>query len=147
MKKIKSSDITRLRVQVMSLSRRFRREDRGDEGSWSRLLLLGAIERGGDNATPSSLAAGEGLRSSNLAAALRELERSGLITRTPDGKDQRKVRVGLTSEGKRLLVESRARREKWLAEAVEASLTKEECAILFAAGGLLERIATYSEND
>src|SRR5476651_1780527 len=116
MKKIKSSDITRLRVQVMSLSRRFRREDRGDEESWARLLLLGAIDRGGDNATPSSLAAGEGLRSSNLAAALRELEQRGLITRKPDAKDQRKVRVGLTAQGRTLLVESRARREQWLAE-------------------------------
>jgi len=147
MKNIKPSDITRLRVQVMSLSRRFRREDQGDDESWSRLLLLGAIDRWGDNATPTNLAADEGLRSSNLAAALRELDKRGLITRTPDTKDQRKVRIGLTAEGRTLLVESRARREKWLATAIEACLTKEERAILFAAGGLLERITTYSEKD
>src|SRR5262249_31952830 len=74
----------------------------------------------------------EGMRSSNLAAALRELERDGLVVRTPDAEDRRKVRVRLTPTGREALYENITRREQWLAEAIEQSLTKEERALLFA---------------
>jgi DNA-binding MarR family transcriptional regulator len=127
----------------MNLSRRLRREAQTDDRSWSQLQLLGAIERSGDAATPSVLAESESMRSSNLAAALRELERDGLVVRTPDAEDRRKVRVRLTPTGRETLYENITRREQWLAEAIEQSLTKEERALLFKAGELLDRVAAY----
>ena len=130
----------------MNLSRRLRREAESDERSWSRLQLLGAIERAGDEATPTMLGVSESMRSSNLAAALRELETDGLILRKPDAEDRRKVRVRLTSTGHKVLHENIARREQWLAEAIEQSLTKEERALLFKAGKLLDRVAAYQES-
>jgi DNA-binding MarR family transcriptional regulator len=139
-------DITRFRTQFMNLSRRLRREARSDDRSWARLLLLGAIERAGDAATPSSLARSESMRSSNLAAALRELEADGLIRRTPDAEDRRRVRVRLTEAGRRLLHANIARRERWLTEAIERSLTARERARLIAAGALLDRIAAYPKS-
>jgi len=141
------NDITRLRTQLMSLARRLRREAQSDDQSWARLLLLGAIDRHGGEATPSRLAEAESMRSSNLAAALRDLEADGLIIRTPDAEDRRKVRVQLSDAGRALLHDNRARRERWLAEAVSACLTEEERARLIDAGALLERIAAYSDSD
>lgn len=140
----KQSDTWRLSNQIMSLVRRLRREVQNDAESWARLLLLGAIDRSGNKATPSELAQSANMRSSNLAAALRELEGECLIERTPDPGDRRKVRVALTDAGLRLLLDSRARRERWLTQAITSTLTQEERATLLQAGELLERIAAYS---
>jgi DNA-binding MarR family transcriptional regulator len=138
-------DITRLRSQLMGVSRRLRREATADDRSWARLLVLGAIDRHGESATPSVLAADERMRSSNLAAALRSLEARKLIVRTPDTKDRRKVRLRLSAAGRRFLDDSRARGERWLAEAMDAHLTASERAHLIKAGALLDRIMAYSK--
>jgi DNA-binding MarR family transcriptional regulator len=129
----------------MNLARRLRREARTDDRAWSRLQILGAIDRAGDTATPTILAEAVSMRSSNLATALRELEEEGLIVRTPDAVDRRKVRVRLTPAGRETLYENIARRERWLAEAIQQSLTKEERTLLFKAGELLDRIAAHVE--
>ena len=125
----------------MELARRLRREAGSDEETWSRLLLLGAIDRSGDAATPTVLAAAEGLRSSNLAKALKELEARELITRRPAADDRRQVKVALTERGRAALGEVRSRRDRWLAAAIEATLTAEERATLAAAGALMSRLA------
>ena len=57
---------------------------------------MGATDRYGDQATPGCLASAEGLRSSNLAKALRELEARGLFTRRAAQVDRRQVQVALT---------------------------------------------------
>ena len=137
-------DATRFRIHFMSLSRRLRREARSDDGSWARILLLGAIDRAQAGVTPTELAQSESMRSSNMAAMLRDLAAEGLIHRTPDARDRRKVRVGLTASGRDLLYGNRARRDRWLAEAIERTLTKEEQAQLPAIGNLLDRLAAYS---
>jgi DNA-binding MarR family transcriptional regulator len=138
-------DITRLRRQLMGVSRRLRREATADDRSWARLLVLGAIDRHGSSATPSVLAADERMRSSNLAATLRSLEARKLIVRTPDTKDRRKVRLRLSAAGQRFLDDSRARGERWLTEAMDAYLTAGERADLIKAGALLDRIMAYSK--
>jgi DNA-binding MarR family transcriptional regulator len=138
------TEISRFRTQFMNLFRRLRQEAQSDDRSWTRLALLGSIERAEDGATPSLLKDLESMRSSNLAAALRELEASGLICRTPDKEDRRKVRVRLTKAGITTLHENIDRREAWLADAIEKSLTAEERALLFKAGKLFDRIVAYS---
>lgn len=146
-KRIRPAEVTHLRIQLMSMARRLRREAHSDEQSWARLLLLGAIDRHGGTATPSALAADLGMQSSNLAAALRNLASEGLISRTPDSEDRRKVRVALSETGRALLRDNRARRESWLAGAMEACLTDEESALLVAAGELVERVAAHTGDD
>lgn len=136
-------NITRLRSQLIGVSRRLRNEATADDRSWARLLVLGAIDRHGEAATPSVLAADEGMRSSNLAAALRSLEARNLIVRTPDTQDRRKVRLRLSAAGQRFLDDSRARGERWLSEAMDTYLTASERADLIKAGALLDRIMAY----
>ncbi|WP_244443276.1 MarR family transcriptional regulator [Bradyrhizobium sp. Ai1a-2] len=131
----------------MNLSRRLRREAHADDRSWVRLQLLGAIERAGNAATPTMLGESENMRSSNLAAALRELNAEGLIIRMPDAEDGRKVRVRLSRAGREALHKNVARREQWLAAAIERCLTREERALLFKAGELLDRIASFGGTD
>src|SRR5215468_3832060 len=104
-----AAEITSFRTNFMNLYRRLRREARSDERSWARLQLLGAIGRAGHSATPTMLAGSESMRSSNLAAMLRDLESEGLIVRAPDADDRRKVRVRLTPLGKKVLQENIAR--------------------------------------
>jgi DNA-binding MarR family transcriptional regulator len=141
----RNRDITQLRRQLMDTSRRLRHEATADDRSWARLLVLGAIDRHGEAATPSVLAADEGMRSSNLAATLRSLEARKLIVRTPDTEDRRKVRLRLSSAGQRFLDDSRARGERWLTEAMDACLTASERSDLIKAGALLDRITAYSK--
>src|SRR5471030_3028794 len=143
MKTPKPSNAWRLSGQIMTVVRRLRREAQNDAESWPRILLLGAIDRSDNQAMPSELALSTAMRTSNLAVALRELDAQGLIERKPDQADRRKIRVALTAEGRRLLYESRARRERWLSAAISASLSAEERALLFKAGEMLERVAAY----
>lgn len=134
-------EATLIRQQVMEMARRLRREADSDEETWSRLLLLGAIDRHGEEATPGALAAAEGLRTSNLAKALKELEADGYLSRRPDDVDRRRVRVALTAKGRASLDEVRGRRDRWLAAALNANLSDTERATLVAAGELLSKLA------
>lgn len=142
----KSLNVARFRRQLTRLTRRLRREAQNDPESWTRMLVISAIDRLGDGVTPSMLAASENMRSSNLAAVLRELEASGLIIRTQDALDRRKVRVQLTDAGRHVLQLSRQRRDDWLMAAMMACLTGEEREQLIDAGELLERLAAYSDS-
>jgi DNA-binding MarR family transcriptional regulator len=139
-------DITQLRRQLMGVSRCLRREATTDDRSWARLLVLGAIDRHGESATPTVLASDERMRSSNLAAALRSLEARKLIVRRPDTEDRRKVRLRLSAAGQRFLDDSRARGELWLTDALDACLTASERTDLMKAGALLDRIVGYSKS-
>jgi DNA-binding MarR family transcriptional regulator len=137
-------DIARLQMQLMGVSRHLRQEAHADERSWARLLVLGSIDRHGGTATPSVLATDANMKSSNVAAILRELEANKLIERRPDAEDRRKVRLRLSTAGRKLLRDSRSRRDRWLASALNACLTAAERIQLIQAGYLLERIMVYS---
>lgn len=138
---IEDQEATLIRTQVMEMARRLRREADSDEVSWSHLLLLGAIDRYGREATPTRLAEAEGLRSSNLAKSLKELEADGYLTRRPDESDLRRVRVALTPKGQASLAEVRNRRDRWLTAAISAHLTEAERATLVSACALLSKLA------
>jgi DNA-binding MarR family transcriptional regulator len=94
----------------MNLSRRPHREAQADDRSWARLRVLDAIGCAGVSATPTMLGELETMRSSNLAAALRQLEADGLIVRAVDADDRRKVRVRLTEMGQSRFREHRSSR-------------------------------------
>jgi len=136
-----SPEITRLREQLTLVARRLRQEARNDPESWTRMLIISAIDRLDDKATPSTIARMEDMRSSQVAAVLRDLEASGLVERHPDGTDRRVTRLVLTAAGHVILTESRHRRDTWLANAIATRLTCEESRLLMQAGQLLERLA------
>ncbi|UJB31382.1 MarR family winged helix-turn-helix transcriptional regulator [Chromobacterium sp. Beijing] len=132
--------VSRLRLQLMALTRRLRQEAQDDELPFAQLSLLASIERADGAATPSALARAEKLRSSNLASLLRELDAGGLILRAGDPEDGRKVRIRLSGAGRQVLDAHRLRKDDWLRAAL-AGLPPQRLELLLAAGELLAELA------
>jgi DNA-binding MarR family transcriptional regulator len=102
--------------------------------------LLARLEREGP-ATTSSLAAAERVRPQSMAQTIADAEADGLVSRSPDPVDRRQVLIAITDVGRAALVEDRARREGWLAEAIATELTPEEQDVIVRAVPLLRRLA------
>jgi DNA-binding MarR family transcriptional regulator len=130
--------VSTLRNDIVALSRRLRQSAGADAETWTSLMVLGAIERAQDVATPTQVAAELELKSSNLAQVLRALEHRGLIRRKPDPVDRRKTRLSLTREGLTLVGDTRAKRTQWLADVMDACLSAEEQDQMM---GLMHRLA------
>jgi len=137
--------VSALRNDIVALARRLRQSPRADSETWTALMALGAIERSGGQATPTLLATELELRSSNVAQILGELDHRGLIKRSADPGDKRKVRLSLTDTGLALVRETRTKRDQWLLNAMNACLTAEEQAQLIAAGVMMRRLASSSQ--
>ena len=135
------SPVDTLRDQMMMFVRRLRYESTVDAQSWTLLALLASIDRLGDDASPTELAKEMEVRSSNIAAALRDAERRGFLERAPDPQDRRRARLLLTSQGRDTLESARTQRSRWLSSVVE-QLTDDDRRMLFLAGKLFERLAT-----
>src|ERR1700761_1394024 len=131
-------------AQLSMLQRRLRSELSAVQAlSRTLLRVLAAIERLADGATPSRVAEELQMTSSNVAAALRELEADGSIRRRRDPDDARRVLLFLTDRGSAVVAAFRVDRDTWLGRAVGSTLTRREQEELFAAGRLLQRLAEY----
>lgn len=138
-------DACGLRDDIVALARRLRQSAPPGGESWTALMALGAIERSEGQAIPSRIGAELDLRSSNLAHLLGDLAQRGLVQRTPDPADKRKMRLSITAAGADVVREARAKRDGWLIEAMRACLSPDEQAQLIAAGPLMRRLALSSQ--
>ena len=102
--------------------------------------MLGRLDRTG-SAGVSDLAAAERVRPQSMAATVAALGRAGLVSRTPDPGDGRRVLIALTPAGADALAADRRRREDWLADTIRRDLTPNERRTLADAAALLTRIA------
>jgi DNA-binding MarR family transcriptional regulator len=126
-----------LRETVGRVVRRLRAEP----GPSARYMtVLSRLDRGGPSST-SDLAAAERMRPQSMAQTVHDLEQEGLVSRRPDPADGRRAFVELTGAGHELLRATRARRETWLAQALERELDDRERALLREALALLGRLA------
>ena len=125
-----------LRVVLGQLVRRLRAEH---TLPISHGTVLGRLDRGGP-ATTSALAAAERVRPQSMAQTLAELEADGLVDRTADPTDGRRILIGLTPEGRAVLAAERRRREGWLAQAI-GDLDADEQALLVRAVAVLRRLS------
>lgn len=105
-----------------------------------RLSVLSRLDRAGP-ASISDLAAHERIRPQSMAQTVHDLESEGLVSRRPDPDDGRRAFVELTEAGRESLHATRARRESWLAAALEAELDAGERERLGEAIQLLRRLA------
>lgn len=99
--------------------------------------VLRRIRKGVD--TVSSLAEANRTSRPAVSKAVEALVQKGLVTRLPDARDRRQVRLTLTDEGNRLLNAIYDQAEAWLSERFH-SLTDAERADLRSAMELLRRI-------
>jgi DNA-binding MarR family transcriptional regulator len=102
--------------------------------------VLGRLDREGPQSV-SDLAAGARMRPQSMAQTVKELEERGLVVRRPDPDDARRAFVELTDAGHAALIADRARRDGWLAGALERELSPDERALLAEAAPLLRRLA------
>jgi DNA-binding MarR family transcriptional regulator len=126
-----------LRVVLGQLTRRLRAEHRF---SLSQGAVLGRLDREGTS-TIGALAAAERVRPQSMAQIICDLESLGLIARSPDPSDGRRVLVELTESGTETLAEDRRKREGWLAGAIAEDLSEDEQDVLRRAVTLLRRLA------
>jgi DNA-binding MarR family transcriptional regulator len=141
---VRDEDVREFRAQLRLLHRRLRREVQPVAGlSRTAMQVLGAIGRLPAGSQPRQVADELLMTSSNVAAALRELEARGVISRQKDPTDARQVRLSVTAHGERLLADFRSERDSWLGRAVEAVLSEDEQRVLLSAGPLLQRLAEH----
>jgi len=135
-----------LQTQLKAVQRRLRRQMAGVAGlSGSAARVLGALSRAKEPPPPSDLSRELGMTTSNIAAALRELEASGQIRRSPNATDRRRVDIELTDLGRRVVDEHIEQRSQWLRTAIDATCDPDEQKTLREAGELLERVSAWSD--
>jgi DNA-binding MarR family transcriptional regulator len=137
-------EVRQLRSQLRLLQRRLRRESLPVPGlSRTLLQVLSTIARLPPGSQPRQLADELRMTSSNVAAALRELQTAGLIRREKDAGDARRVLVSATEKGAGLVSDFQSERDTWLGQAIEGMLTDDEQHVLLEAGRLIQRLAQY----
>ncbi len=101
--------------------------------------VLGRLDREGPQSV-SDLAAAERVRPQSMAQTVGELESDGLVGRSPDPADGRRMLVALTSAGGERLGADRRHRVGWLVEAI-GELSPEDQEVLARATPILGRLA------
>src|ERR671914_1928025 len=99
----------RLHSAAIHLLRRLRRTDTKTGLSGPRLSALSVVVFGGP-LTLGELAAAEQVKPPTMTRLVRALEARGLVSREPDERDGRVVRLRATAKGRTLMAEGRARR-------------------------------------
>lgn len=141
---MQEADVRRFQEQLKALQRRQRREWTSPAGlTETAVRVLGSIARRPAGSQPGLIADDLGLTSSNVAAALRELEARGLITRAKDEQDSRRTNLRPTPAGTTVVASSRNERYGWLARAIDAVLDDDQQAQLLEAGMLLEQLSRF----
>ena len=92
-------------------------------------------------ASPSELAKLERISPQSMGATVAGLEARGLVARTGDPSDGRRVVLSLTEAGSALLQRRRSARSESLSQALSSGFSRTELKRLLAAAPLIERLA------
>jgi DNA-binding MarR family transcriptional regulator len=133
-----------LRPVLLRVGRELRREARAEGISPEQVSLLVAVKYS-PGIGIRNLAAHERISAPALTKHADRLERDGLIARTPNPDDGRRIGLTLTDEGHRVLRRVRSRRTAWLATRLRG-LDAAELAAVEAAIEPLSRLLKEEEN-
>ena len=129
-----------LRLAVGRIARRARQVHAVGDVTLSEVSVLSRLDRDGPD-SPGSLAELERVRPQAMAATLAGLEERGLVSRSPDAADGRRVVMAVTDPGRKMLADRRSEIVRRMAAVLESGFTAEERRVLVAALPLLDRIA------
>lgn len=129
-----------LRIAVMRLARRLRRERADDSLTTSQISALASIDGSGPISL-GELASLEYVQPPSMTRVVASLEQLELVRRTPHATDGRQILLEVTSAGRQLLAVDRARRDAWLCLRLK-ELSSEERRTLRAAAQIVERLAS-----
>lgn len=126
----------------MRLSRRLRSQRAAELGALpaSQVAALATLERHGRLAL-HELAEREKVRPPSMTRTVSQLERHGLVERTPHPTDKRQALFAPTPQGRALIKEDRKRRDAWLARQLK-ELSPAEREKLREALPVLEKLAS-----
>ena len=127
---------TDLRDAIRPLWRRFNEHRTLSLG---KVGILSHLDRDG-SMSATGLAALERISHQAVATAARELEELGLVSRSPDPADGRRMLVTITDQGRERLHLERTAGQDWLVRAVTDRLDADERAALAATVPLLNRL-------
>lgn len=137
-----SDELTRLaadvRVAAFRLTRRLRIESDIDDLTDTQMTVVMRLGHAGP-ATLGQLAEFERVSAPSMNRTVNALAAKGLVRRTSDPSDGRRVIMELTDAGSALASTARARRSAWLTAAIEP-LTPDDRAALARAAALIERM-------
>lgn len=127
-----------LRISIARLSRRLRAQN-SSRLSVTQYAALVAVDRLG-SMTPHALAASEKMRPPSMTRVVAALEEQGLLGRARHPTDGRQVILTVTDEGRKLIKETRRRKQAWLAQRL-GELSTEERSVLRQAAPILEKLS------
>jgi DNA-binding MarR family transcriptional regulator len=129
-----------LRTSLGTLMRKLKHVQPGDELSMPETSTLSRLDRNGP-ATSSDLARLDKISPQSMGATIAELERRGLVARSRDPEDGRRVVLSVTEQGRQVIRDRRGARTELIAQALADGFTEAERAQLRAVAPLLERLA------
>ncbi|WAC56217.1 MarR family winged helix-turn-helix transcriptional regulator [Gordonia sp. SL306] len=128
-----------LRITVGSLVRRLRQHRGPDDPSVPETTVLARLDRDG-SCSAADLARHGHVSPQSMGVTIAGLQERGLIARTPDPTDGRRILLSLTAAGGEALTDRRNHSTRSIAEAMSATLTAAEIAAVSDALPLLDRL-------
>lgn len=128
-----------LRVTIGSLVRRLRQHRGSGDPSAPETAVLARLDRCGP-ATSAELARQEQVTPQSMGVTVAGLQERGYVDRAADPTDGRRVVITLSRAGSAALTDRRNHRTRAIADAMSATLTDEEIAVISAALPLLDRL-------
>jgi DNA-binding MarR family transcriptional regulator len=130
----------RLRVSVGLFVRKLKQAPDAGELTLAESSALSRLERGGP-ATSSDLARLERISPQSMGVTVAALLERGLVERSRDPQDGRRIVLSITAEGRRTVHDRRGARTEKIAAALRDGFSDAELGQLLAAASLLERLA------
>lgn len=132
-----------LRSTITRLTRQLRKQNISSAFSNAELLTMGLLDQHG-SLLPSALADLERISAQAISQIINRLVEVGVVARTSDESDKRKVLISLTESGKKHLDENRRIKEEWLVKAMDNLFSTEELVLIEAFLPLMQRLAEYN---
>ncbi|WP_292907693.1 MarR family transcriptional regulator [Microbacterium sp.] len=130
-----------LRMATFRLARRLRCVRVADAMSDAQLAVLMTLRLQGRR-TITALAERERVTAPSMTSLINGLEEQGLVTRTPDDEDRRRVQVDVTDAGIDIVERTMTRRDELLVDAMrELELGADEVQTLRDAAALMRKLA------
>jgi DNA-binding MarR family transcriptional regulator len=129
-----------LRVAVGLVVRKLKQATVEGELTVPEASALSRLERGGP-ATSSDLARLERISPQSMGVTVAALLDRGLVERSRDPEDGRRIVLSITEAGVRTVHDKRGARTEQIAAALRAGFSEEELSQLRTAAALLERLA------
>ncbi|MFK4850109.1 MarR family winged helix-turn-helix transcriptional regulator [Microbacterium sp. ZW T6_19] len=130
-----------LRMATFRLARRLRCVRVADAMSDAQLAVLMTLRLQGRR-TITALAERERVTAPSMTSLINGLEEQGLVTRTPDDEDRRRVQVDVTDAGIDIVERTMTRRDELLVDAMrELELSADEVRTLRDAAALMRKLA------